>query len=166
MRKIKCPHCGAENDVGSKTCDDCGRYMNGAKRVESVDIHRGRCSWESDGMRCANAGTFTDSTTGSDTWYCAGHHGCTNATIGHQIVLDSLRRNPMPDFSLEARREMSYRKVERSVPEFYRGWKIDEYRKFARQMILSIKAGGHKQTCPNPSTPSYPPSNAAPAPVV
>lgn len=138
MRKIKCPHCGAENEVGAKTCDDCGRYMGGAKESTKFDPHRGRCAWESDGIRCDNAGTMAEGTLGSDTWMCAGHAGCTNAAIGHQIVLDSVRRNPYPDFSLEARRKMSVAKAEAEVPEVMRGWTVDEYRSYARKMVSTI----------------------------
>lgn len=138
MKKIKCPHCGAENDVGSKTCDDCGRYMSGAKEVAKFDPHHGRCAWESDGIRCANAGTMAEGTQGSDTWMCSGHAGCTNAAIGHQIVLDSVRRNPHPDFSLEARRAASLARAEREVPEVLRGWTVDEYRMYARKMVSTI----------------------------
>lgn len=138
MRKIKCPHCGAENDTGSKTCDDCGRYMQGAKESVKYDPHRGRCSWESDGMRCANAGTVTDSTSGSDSWYCTAHAGCKDPSLGHDIVLHSLRMNPSPDFSIESRRARSLRVAENAVPEMMRGWTVDEYRQYARTMIKGL----------------------------
>ena len=138
MRKIKCPHCGAENDVGSKTCDDCGRYMGGAKEAARFDPHRGRCSWESDGIRCTNAGTMAEGMLGSDTWMCSGHAGCTNAAIGHQIVLESVRADPYPDFSLDARRAASLARAEAEVPDVLRGWTVDEYRSNARKMVATI----------------------------
>lgn len=138
MRYVKCRHCGAENDANAKTCDDCGKYLTGSKSESKFDAMWGRCSWESDGIRCGNAGTLAEGTQGSDKWYCSGHYGCTSGVIGHQILTESLRNNHNPDFSLEARAKESLSQVEKSVPEVFRGWTIDEYRQYARKTIRSI----------------------------
>lgn len=140
MRMIKCRHCGAENDANAKTCDDCGKYLSGSGSVARADPHWGRCSWESDGMRCANAGTLADSTTGTDRWYCAGHHGCGGGAIGHQIVLESLRRDSNPDFGLDARRQASLSKANAMVPKNLRGGTVEDYRHLARSLLGKFMA--------------------------
>lgn len=140
MKKIKCRHCGAENEEKAKTCDDCGRYMGGSQSVSSFDPHHGRCAWESDGHRCHFAGTLADGNLGSDTWYCRGHYGLTDGTLGRLIVEDSYRSHPYPDFSLDARRAASLRKAEAGVPDNFRGWTVEEYRTHCRAMLGSFKS--------------------------
>ena len=139
MKYIKCRHCGAENIFGSKTCDDCGKYLTGAKAEHNHDPSWGQCAWESDGMRCSNAGALAEGTQGADRWFCSGHYECSDGKLGHQILLESIRKHGShPDFSFESRRERSRLKAEREVPEELKGWTIEEYRENARLLIRSI----------------------------
>ena len=63
-----CPQCGAF--VDGEQCQKC-RYSE-AKRGHTAlpDVDKYRCAWTDRGVRCTNAGTWSDSTNGSGPWYC------------------------------------------------------------------------------------------------
>ena len=138
MKTRICPSCGDEHPSTASYCG-CGyKWRGGKEEKRTFDSNNGQCAWESDGKRCTNAGTMAEGTLGSDRWYCAGHYGCIDGRVGHQILLEAYRVNPMPDFSLEARRARSIAAAERVVPESLRGWKVKEYRENARLLLASF----------------------------
>jgi hypothetical protein len=105
------------------------------KKTQTVSVDSSRCAWESNGQRCSNAGTLAEGTQGSDKWYCSGHYECSDGKLGQQILLESLRRNPHPDFSLEARKRASFEKAEREVPKSLRGGTVEEYREHVKVLF-------------------------------
>jgi len=138
MKQIQCRHCGAMNDYGAKTCDDCGRYMTGSKAEHNHDPNNGQCAWTAGGQRCTNAGTMTDSTQGSDTWFCSAHYGCSDGKLGQQVMIEAIRSNARPDFSIEARKAKSLAAANAAVPEEIRKMTLSEHRKNFTESIAKF----------------------------
>ena len=68
----ECPKCGAPTT--GPVCPACGegRAPKKAKALPP-DPHRHRCAFESFGQRCANPGSLSEATMGSERWHCAQH---------------------------------------------------------------------------------------------
>ena len=133
-----CPSCRTEHKASVKRCG-CGYEWKYLDQQKYGETQSGRCAWESDGTRCANAGALAEGTIGSDRWYCSGHYGCTSAVLGHEIVLASIKQHGHnPDLSIEARRSRSLAIAETAVPEYLRGWTVDEYRQNARHLLSTV----------------------------
>lgn len=62
------------------------------------------CAYVSDGRRCHYMGSMTDSTVGSETWWCRAHYellqagGIESARMGSLVVDQSRRDHPSPDW--------------------------------------------------------------------
>lgn len=68
------------------------------------DPFYGYCEAEAENGRCHYPGTFNASTTGGGKWLCRAHSSRNSAMTREEIIQQSHRDHPSPDYSLEARR--------------------------------------------------------------
>jgi hypothetical protein len=119
----QCHECEASIKPGQRTCPKCGtiqrpggpdkpaRY-SGAKPEFKDPLH-GCCEWVSDG-RCHYPGVFKH----GGRWLCRQHDGCDDPITGAQIVEQSHRDIPHPDYSHAAIKARSLAEVQRQAAEF------------------------------------------------
>ena len=120
MKKIKCPHCGAENDYGSKTCDDCGRYLSGAKESASYDSMHGCCEVTGFSGRCHYPGSMSRSLQGGGPWICKEHYLDDSGEKTDDIIKESHVKIPNPDYSFKARKQILFKNL-RFTDYWWRG---------------------------------------------
>lgn len=111
---VECPECGQA--VRGKKCR-CGWVVPLAQSVDGVrqsDPMYGCCDWIGDGQ-CHYPGVFRH---GNGKWFCRQHDACTDALSGAQIVEQSHRDIPNPDYSPEANRARSLNSTQRFAAEY------------------------------------------------
>lgn len=97
-----CPECSKELKPNAKRCT-CG-WKAVTREVVVMDKFHGWCEWIGDGQRCHYPGVFSNSTIGGGPWFCTPHSTCADGRLGAQIVEQSIKDIPKPDYSYEARR--------------------------------------------------------------
>lgn len=142
MKTKICPKCGDEHPVSATYCG-CGHKWGGSSRDYAassgpVDPMYGCCDWTSDGQRCHYPGTHSDSTQGGGPWYCAGHAKCTDGKLGHDIVEQSRRDLPQPDYSLAARRRY-FEAGTSKIGVKYRWIPAEDLRAMAREKFVELR---------------------------
>lgn len=135
-----CPKCKAGHPASIKRCG-CGYEWQAASQAKTIHAHdpmHGCCEFEANGDRCHYPGTWNSSTTGSGRWYCRAHSEDPSPEMAITILEQSHRDNPVPDYSITARRKASA-KASIGTTFAHSGLSSEaERRANARRMILSI----------------------------
>lgn len=115
----QCLNCETTLRPGQATCPRCGaeveketRKYSGEKPQQAPDPMYGCCDWVGDG-RCHYPGVFGHGQNGP--YYCRGHENCNDPILGAQIVSQSHRDIPRPDYSFQTRRAASEAKLRRDM---------------------------------------------------
>jgi hypothetical protein len=66
-----CPNCGKPSD--GLSCGHCGYRDPSTKSQPARDPNWWRCAHEDHGLRCGKPGSVTQSTQGTDRWFCYDH---------------------------------------------------------------------------------------------
>ena len=115
----QCAACSEFLRPGQRTCPKCGaeahlKRLTGTRAKPEADPQYGQCEWVS-GERCHYAGVFAS----GGKYYCRAHDGCSDPVMGAQIVEQSLREVPSPDYSYNARRNASMDAVKREMEAWH-----------------------------------------------
>lgn len=115
MNKYKiCPDCLTEHKPIVKRCG-CGYAWPEKTESAYFDKMHGCCEFNINGTRCHYPGTFTHSLNGSGPWLCSNHSkNMDNIEMCEQIVKESHKSIPRPDYSFQARRSCVTAKVRSS----------------------------------------------------
>lgn len=62
--------------------------------TRDIPLIDGNCAWVASGRQCCFPGAMTESTLGTDRWYCRFHFKCTDGAIGAEIVRQSQSYTP------------------------------------------------------------------------
>jgi hypothetical protein len=76
---------------------------------------------------------------------CAEHSAYPSQQRGAEIVRESIRRHPSPDWSPQAVRDRVDRAARRTVPDALHGWTRAEYVDHAKLLIQGIGGGSGKR---------------------
>ena len=99
-----CPSCGTALYGKGNYCKGCG-WKQSASTQTVFDPYQHCCEYTAGRDRCHYPGTMGHGGGGEGRkWFCSAHMGCSQQ-MGHQIVEQSHRDVPRPDYSFEARKK-------------------------------------------------------------